>query len=104
MVLIVLHILSNWDHTCSPSPRHVTVTLTPNQYLRRETWMSRQGPASPKTTSLFIETRIEQAMELVKSHLVHAVREEMDCMRDTIVQLKMRVSQLEQENAALRAV
>lgn len=80
-----------------------TTDMADHTNCRGNTNRSRQGPASPKTTSLFIETRIEQAMELVKSHLVHAVREEMDCMRDTIVQLKMRVSQLEQENAALRS-
>lgn len=43
-----------------------------------------------------IDNKIEQAMDLVKSHLMFAVREEVEV-------LKERIAYLEAENAILRA-
>jgi polyhydroxyalkanoate synthesis regulator phasin len=50
-----------------------------------------------------IDNKIEQAMDLVKSHLMFAVREEVDVLRERITELNARVEQLEHENALLRA-
>merc|ERR1712137_697629 len=50
-----------------------------------------------------IDHRIEQAMDLVKSHLMAAVRTEVDELRDKISKLEDTVSFLSRENEFLRA-
>ncbi|KAM9834538.1 TSC22 domain family protein 4-like isoform X3 [Syngnathus typhle] len=50
-----------------------------------------------------IDNKIEQAMDLVKSHLMLAVREEVELLREQIRELQERNQQLEAENRALRA-
>jgi hypothetical protein len=52
-------------------------------------------------TNVGIEDKIEQAMDLVKGHLMFAVREEVDLLKDEIQRLVARNSQLERENALL---
>ena len=55
-----------------------------------------------KSNSVAIDNKIEQAMDLVKSHLMFAVRQEVDVLKDTIVGLMERIQSLETENAILR--
>lgn len=50
-----------------------------------------------------IDNRIEQAMDLVKSHLMSAVRSEVEELRDKISKLEDTVSLLSRENELLRA-
>lgn len=50
-----------------------------------------------------IDNRIEQAMDLVKSHLMSAVRSEVEELRDKISKLEESVSHLSRENEVLRA-
>ncbi|GIY32004.1 TSC22 domain family protein 1 [Caerostris extrusa] len=50
-----------------------------------------------------IDNKIEQAMDLVKSHLMFAVREEVEVLKEKITELLERISQLEHENDILRA-
>jgi len=50
-----------------------------------------------------IDNRIEQAMDLVKSHLMSAVRSEVEELRDKISKLEDTVSVLSRENEVLRA-
>jgi len=50
-----------------------------------------------------IDHRIEQAMDLVKSHLMTAVRSEVEELRDKISKLEDTVSHLSRENEVLRA-
>ncbi|XP_028327175.1 TSC22 domain family protein 1 isoform X3 [Gouania willdenowi] len=49
-----------------------------------------------------IDNKIEQAMDLVKSHLMYAVREEVEVLKEQINELIERNSQLEQENNLLK--
>ncbi|XP_070538999.1 TSC22 domain family protein 1-like [Ptychodera flava] len=49
-----------------------------------------------------IDNKIEQAMDLVKSHLMYAVREEVEVLKEQIKELLERNSQLEKENNTLR--
>uniref|UniRef100_A0A9J7WVP9 TSC22 domain family protein 1 n=1 Tax=Cyprinus carpio carpio TaxID=630221 RepID=A0A9J7WVP9_CYPCA len=49
-----------------------------------------------------IDNKIEQAMDLVKSHLMYAVREEVEVLKEQIKELMERNSQLEQENTLLK--
>ncbi|KAJ8347696.1 hypothetical protein SKAU_G00262850 [Synaphobranchus kaupii] len=49
-----------------------------------------------------IDSKIEQAMDLVKTHLMLAVREEVELLREQIAELTERNAQLERENYILR--
>ncbi|XP_063056526.1 TSC22 domain family protein 2-like isoform X2 [Engraulis encrasicolus] len=51
-----------------------------------------------------IDNKIEQAMDLVKSHLMYAVREEVEVLKEQIKELYERNSQLERENAVLKSL
>lgn len=51
-----------------------------------------------------IDNKIEQAMDLVKAHLMLAVREEVEILREQIKELSERNAQLERENYILRAL
>uniref|UniRef100_A0A0R3S7A0 TSC22 domain family protein 1 n=1 Tax=Elaeophora elaphi TaxID=1147741 RepID=A0A0R3S7A0_9BILA len=54
------------------------------------------------TPIVAIDGKIEQAMDLVKTHLMFAVREEVDVLRQKIIELEATILQLEAENAILR--
>ncbi|XP_051517563.1 TSC22 domain family protein 4-like [Myxocyprinus asiaticus] len=56
------------------------------------------------SSMIAIDNKIEQAMDLVKSHLMLAVREEVEVLRDQIKELSERNAQLERENYILRAL
>ncbi|XP_040830716.1 TSC22 domain family protein 2 isoform X2 [Ochotona curzoniae] len=51
-----------------------------------------------------IDNKIEQAMDLVKSHLMYAVREEVEVLKEQIKELVERNCLLERENALLKAL
>merc|ERR1712186_271615 len=50
-----------------------------------------------------IDNRIEQAMDLVKSHLMNAVRSEVEELKDKINKLEDTISHLSKENEILRS-
>ncbi|KAI6243933.1 TSC-22 Dip Bun domain containing protein [Aphelenchoides fujianensis] len=54
------------------------------------------------TPTVAIDSKIEQAMDLVKSHLMFAVREEIDHLRSRIIDLESNLVHLEAENSILR--
>ncbi|KAM9501831.1 TSC22 domain family protein 2 isoform 1-T1 [Clarias gariepinus] len=51
-----------------------------------------------------IDNKIEKAMDLVKSHLMYAVREEVEVLKEQIKELCERNSMLERENAVLKSL
>jgi len=51
---------------------------------------------------LEIDRKIEQAMDLVKTHLMFAVREEMEVLRARILELETTIIHLEAENSILK--
>ncbi|XP_068129985.1 TSC22 domain family protein 4-like [Hyperolius riggenbachi] len=51
-----------------------------------------------------IDNKIEQAMDLVKTHLLFAVREEVEALKEQIKELSERNSLLERENGLLRTL
>ncbi|XP_026476973.1 TSC22 domain family protein 2-like [Ctenocephalides felis] len=65
---------------------------------RRATWCINAA----ETNTVAIDDKIEQAMDLVKSHLIFAVREEVKLMKEKISQLVKRIKHLEMENEILR--
>ncbi|KAJ8281924.1 hypothetical protein COCON_G00044430 [Conger conger] len=63
------------------------------------------GDGSGSSNSMIaIDNKIEQAMDLVKTHLMMAVREEVELLREQIKELTERNAQLERENYILRAL
>ncbi|XP_022915216.1 protein bunched, class 1/class 3/D/E isoforms-like isoform X1 [Onthophagus taurus] len=54
-------------------------------------------------SSPIIDHKIEQAMDLVKNHLMNTWRAEVEILRSRIVELTERIQQLELENNFLRA-
>ncbi|XP_035267432.1 TSC22 domain family protein 1-like isoform X3 [Anguilla rostrata] len=66
-------------------------------------WQLEQHLKSSSGASVVaIDNKIEQAMDLVKSHLMYAVREEVEVLKEQIKELIERNSQLEQENNLLK--
>jgi len=53
-------------------------------------------------STVAIDNKIEQAMDLVKSHLMFAVREEVEVLKEKITELMERINQLEYENTVLK--
>ncbi|XP_038207568.1 protein bunched, class 2/F/G isoform isoform X1 [Zerene cesonia] len=62
-----------------------------------------QHTSASGTSAVAIDNKIEQAMDLVKSHLMFAVREEVEVLKERIAELMERINQLEVENSYLRA-
>lgn len=60
------------------------------------------GSTNNATTTVAIDNKIEQAMDLVKSHLMYAVREEVEVLKEKIAELMDKVGLLETENSNLR--
>ncbi|CAK6983659.1 TSC22 domain family protein 4 isoform X1 [Scomber scombrus] len=92
----------------SPRPRNVPPPLrldTPGAFSLDQTIFHLPGDASSSSNSLVaIDNKIEQAMDLVKSHLMLAVREEVELLREQIRDLQEKNQQLECENQILRAL
>ncbi|KAM5171492.1 TSC22 domain family protein 4 [Mantella aurantiaca] len=59
--------------------------------------------STPNSTGA-IDNKIEQAMDLVKTHLLFAVREEVEALKEQIKDLTERNSLLEHENNLLRTL
>ncbi|XP_058258786.1 TSC22 domain family protein 1-like isoform X3 [Hemibagrus wyckioides] len=64
--------------------------------------LPRSALSSLGTSVVAIDNKIEQAMDLVKSHLMYAVREEVEVLKEQIKDLIERNFQLEQENNLLK--
>ncbi|KAI8514301.1 hypothetical protein Bbelb_086250 [Branchiostoma belcheri] len=60
------------------------------------------GSATNAPNVVAIDNKIEQAMDLVKSHLMYAVREEVEVLKEQIKELIERNQQLERENSLLK--
>ncbi|XP_033839910.2 sperm acrosome developmental regulator-like isoform X1 [Periophthalmus magnuspinnatus] len=104
-------------HQCDPAPPkpRPLQLLTDAQTLRQ----CRSQPSSPPhslnlshalfspthsaSCSSSIDNKIEQALDLVKTHLRMAVRDEVQVLRETIRDLQTQNQLLQQENRILRA-
>uniref|UniRef100_A0A8C6S4L9 TSC22 domain family protein 2 n=1 Tax=Neogobius melanostomus TaxID=47308 RepID=A0A8C6S4L9_9GOBI len=63
-----------------------------------------QPPCASGASVVAIDNKIEQAMDLVKNHLMYAVREEVEVLKVQIKELYERNSVLERENAVLKSL
>ncbi|XP_068444317.1 TSC22 domain family protein 4-like isoform X2 [Clinocottus analis] len=77
-------------------------TLTP-AFSLDQTIFNLPGDAS-SSSLIAIDNKIEAAMDLVKSHLMLAVREEVELLREQIRELQEQNQQLERENHMLRSL
>uniref|UniRef100_A0A672YIT4 TSC22 domain family member 2 n=1 Tax=Sphaeramia orbicularis TaxID=375764 RepID=A0A672YIT4_9TELE len=66
--------------------------------------MDGDDDSSSGASVVAIDNKIEQAMDLVKSHLMYAVREEVEVLKEQIKELYERNSVLERENAVLKSL
>lgn len=64
---------------------------------------NQDDPAKTNPVVNAIDNKIEQAMDLVKSHLMYTVREEVEVLKEKIAELMERIQQLETENNFLRS-
>nr|AAC41607.1 shortsighted class 1 [Drosophila melanogaster] len=60
-------------------------------------------PDASGTSAVAIDNKIEQAMDLVKSHLMIAVREEVEVLKERISELMDKINKLELENSILKS-
>ncbi|XP_037088832.1 TSC22 domain family protein 1-like, partial [Pollicipes pollicipes] len=86
-----------------------TLDVTDQQYMMAiYLFIKNYVSASPGGSSAIdnkiepIDNKIEQAMDLVKSHLLLAVREEVDVLKANISKLVDKISVLERENEVLK--
>ncbi|XP_077344312.1 TSC22 domain family protein 2 isoform X2 [Lithobates pipiens] len=63
-----------------------------------------EDDSSSSANVVAIDNKIEQAMDLVKSHLMYAVREEVEVLKEQIKELIEKNSTLERENALLKSL
>nr|NP_001162964.1 bunched, isoform D [Drosophila melanogaster]NP_723755.2 bunched, isoform H [Drosophila melanogaster]AAF53200.3 bunched, isoform H [Drosophila melanogaster]ACZ94250.1 bunched, isoform D [Drosophila melanogaster] len=75
------------------------------QYLQRHMvrMFSTEVDNASGTSAVAIDNKIEQAMDLVKSHLMIAVREEVEVLKERISELMDKINKLELENSILKS-
>ncbi|XP_027132417.1 TSC22 domain family protein 4 isoform X2 [Larimichthys crocea] len=85
---------------------HPTLTpvQTPAAFSLDQTIFNLPGEPSSSNSLIAIDNKIEQAMDLVKSHLMLAVREEVELLKEQIRELQEKNQQLERENHILRTL
>uniref|UniRef100_B1AVF2 TSC22 domain family protein 3 n=1 Tax=Mus musculus TaxID=10090 RepID=B1AVF2_MOUSE len=64
----------------------------------------RKGDNASGASVVALDNKIEQAMDLVKNHLMYAVREEVEVLKEQIRELLEKNSQLERENTLLKTL
>ncbi|XP_055690926.1 protein bunched, class 2/F/G isoform isoform X2 [Lutzomyia longipalpis] len=84
----------------SPEQQHLGGATPANP---DETTPNDESESASGTSAVAIDNKIEQAMDLVKSHLMFAVREEVEVLKEKIAELMDRINQLEVENTILKA-
>jgi len=90
----ILSIPKSWSQMSQQSTDDMLVAV----YSFIKTYIGASGAGQGS-----IDNRIEQAMDLVKSHLMSAVRSEVEELRDKISKLEDTVTVLSRENEVLRA-
>uniref|UniRef100_A0A8V0YHV7 TSC22 domain family protein 3 n=1 Tax=Gallus gallus TaxID=9031 RepID=A0A8V0YHV7_CHICK len=74
---------------------------TPTGVVLCATWWAESASGA---SVVAIDNKIEQAMDLVKNHLMYAVREEVEVLKEQIKELLEKNSQLERENSLLKTL
>jgi len=80
-----------------------SVTSDPTMHMLIVNFLKLFIQAQCGASTVAIDNKIEQAMDLVKSHLMFAVREEVEVLKEQIKELLEKNSQLEYEINILKA-
>ncbi|XP_043927644.1 TSC22 domain family protein 1 [Protopterus annectens] len=88
----------------SSSTQEVSSTLLPVKTLPPSGNVDGEEDSASGASVVAIDNKIEQAMDLVKSHLMYAVREEVEVLKEQIKELLEKNSQLEHENNLLKTL
>uniref|UniRef100_A0A8D0ECT4 TSC22 domain family protein 1 n=1 Tax=Salvator merianae TaxID=96440 RepID=A0A8D0ECT4_SALMN len=83
--------------------RHFSISFL-SSLLGTDSSALRLDSSSSGASVVAIDNKIEQAMDLVKSHLMYAVREEVEVLKEQIKELIEKNNQLEQENTLLKTL
>uniref|UniRef100_A0A8D2LAE7 TSC22 domain family protein 1 n=1 Tax=Varanus komodoensis TaxID=61221 RepID=A0A8D2LAE7_VARKO len=83
--------------------RHFSISFL-SSLLGADSSALRLDSSSSGASVVAIDNKIEQAMDLVKSHLMYAVREEVEVLKEQIKELIEKNNQLEQENNLLKTL
>nr|XP_060625235.1 TSC22 domain family protein 1 isoform X2 [Anolis sagrei ordinatus] len=83
--------------------RHFSISFL-SSLLGTDSSALRLDSSSSGASVVAIDNKIEQAMDLVKSHLMYAVREEVEVLKEQIKELIEKNNQLEQENSLLKTL
>ncbi|XP_066478777.1 TSC22 domain family protein 1 isoform X2 [Tiliqua scincoides] len=83
--------------------RHFSISFL-SSLLGTDSSALRLDSSSSGASVVAIDNKIEQAMDLVKSHLMYAVREEVEVLKEQIKELVEKNNQLEQENTLLKTL
>ncbi|CAD6189260.1 unnamed protein product [Caenorhabditis auriculariae] len=86
----------------APSALDGPNTSLPPNVVEEDAAASSAAAGNSNFNAAAIDSKIEQAMDLVKTHLTYAVREQVDVLRQTIADLEQKVSLLQKENTVLR--
>ncbi|XP_066578510.1 TSC22 domain family protein 4 [Amia ocellicauda] len=89
--------------TLSPSPSPARLSLAQSMFGAGGAF-DLEDESGSSNSMIAIDNKIEQAMDLVKTHLLWAVREEVELLREQIRELLDKNAQLEKENEILRAL
>ncbi|XP_069033436.1 TSC22 domain family protein 4-like isoform X1 [Embiotoca jacksoni] len=103
----VLRLSHSQPNSPPTGPYHPSLTplQTSASFSLDQTIFNLPGDTSSSSNSLIaIDNKIEQAMDLVKSHLMLAVREEVELLREQIKDLQEKNQQLERENHILHTL
>ncbi|XP_008426105.1 TSC22 domain family protein 4-like isoform X2 [Poecilia reticulata] len=87
----------------SSIPRSDVVSIAPAASVSQNPLLPAACPHR-SSSLLGIDGKIEQAMDLVKSHLMLVVHEEVELLREQLRELQERNQQLERENHILRTL
>uniref|UniRef100_A0A7N9CYZ2 TSC22 domain family protein 1 n=1 Tax=Macaca fascicularis TaxID=9541 RepID=A0A7N9CYZ2_MACFA len=88
----------------SPLPSVSSISVTSQVLPLTTPLVDGEDESSSGASVVAIDNKIEQAMDLVKSHLMYAVREEVEVLKEQIKELIEKNSQLEQENNLLKTL
>uniref|UniRef100_A0A8C2JW62 TSC22 domain family protein 3 n=1 Tax=Cyprinus carpio TaxID=7962 RepID=A0A8C2JW62_CYPCA len=99
-------------HTAGVAKLHFRLRLQLSDFLRATTMslppfyspilFKRMDRRASGASVVAIDNKIEQAMDLVKNHLMYAVREEVEILKEQIKELAEKNNQLERENSLLK--
>ncbi|CAI2356204.1 unnamed protein product [Caenorhabditis sp. 36 PRJEB53466] len=95
-------VVNNSDDSSMTNPSSRSAVAAMSGDVAKLDESSAKLATATSNTVVAIDNKIVQAMDLVKTHLTFAVREEVETLRTTITDLESRLNALREENRLLR--